>query len=92
MPSISNSSETEDCLLLIRNNGPTPDAAMSYINRLLQRNQSGHVKFDEYRLLKSRILSNMSLPKNCGARPVGSTAVMTAVATDTDAGDETQAW
>jgi hypothetical protein len=59
---------------------------------LLQLNQTDNVKTEEYQLLKSRILSKMSLPKHGGARPVGSTADMTAIEADTDTGDEKQAF
>jgi hypothetical protein len=90
MPSTSNNSKTEDCLLML-SNSPTPDAVIhDDLNRLLQLNQTDDVKTEEYELLKSRILSKMSLPKNCRARPVGSTAVMTSVEADTDICDENQ--
>ena len=71
-------------------NGPTRDAAIHDLNRLLQLHQTDDVKTEEYRILKSRILSKMSRPKNCGARPNGSTAVMTVVEADTDTGVENQ--
>ena len=90
MPSTNNNSNTEENMLTLSNGPSTPDAAIHDLDRLLHLNQSGDAKTAEYRLLISRILSTMSLPKNGGARPVGNKAVMTAVETDTDTGDEKQ--
>lgn len=90
MPS-TNSSNADDCLLML-SNGPTPDAAIQDLDRLLHLNQTGDVQTEEYRRLKSCILSKMALPKNCGARPVGTTAVMPGVEADTETCDETQVY
>ena len=53
---------SEGSLPKLSNGLMIPDAAIHDLNRLLQLNQTDDVTTEEYQRLKSRILSQMSLP------------------------------
>jgi hypothetical protein len=88
-------------MLSSKNVTSIPADAIHDLERLLQLNQTGNVETEEFQLLKSSILSKMSLPFQCelspkhnntnGARPVVSAAVLTGVGADNHgAGDRKQ--
>ena len=94
---MQSATNSESSLPMLSNGLMIPDAVIHDLNRLLQLNQTEDVRTEEYQLLKLRILSRMSLPfqyvslpRNHGARPVPSIAVMTTVKADTGAVDERQ--
>jgi hypothetical protein len=75
---VSSGSDEEDCLPTVSNqNAPTvPVAALHDLDRLLQLSQTGDVETEEYQLLKSRILLQMSLSFQCISLPKTSHPVL----------------